>query len=56
MNDFRENLSPRPAIVAAMHGIASLRFYTWSEPTLSLGYFQPSRVAGSLCDSQFGWA
>jgi lipoyl(octanoyl) transferase len=22
-------------------GIASLRFYTWSEPTLSLGYFQP---------------
>lgn len=25
---------------AASHGIASLRFYTWSEPTLSLGYFQ----------------
>ncbi|HEY2826216.1 MAG TPA: lipoate--protein ligase family protein [Pirellulales bacterium] len=22
-------------------GIASLRFYSWSEPTLSLGYFQP---------------
>ncbi|HEY3788329.1 MAG TPA: biotin/lipoate A/B protein ligase family protein [Urbifossiella sp.] len=22
-------------------GVASLRFYTWSEPTLSLGYFQP---------------
>src|SRR5262245_22602381 len=21
-------------------GVASLRFYTWSEPTLSLGYFQ----------------
>ena len=22
-------------------GLASLRFYTWDEPTLSLGYFQP---------------
>lgn len=27
-------------LVAAEQGIASLRFYTWSEPTLSLGYFQ----------------
>ncbi len=27
---------------ACDHGVASLRFYTWSEPTLSLGYFQPS--------------
>jgi len=27
---------------ACDHGIASLRFYTWNEPTLSLGYFQPS--------------
>jgi lipoyl(octanoyl) transferase len=26
---------------AAVRGAASLRFYTWSEPTLSLGYFQP---------------
>jgi len=26
-------------------GIASLRFYTWSEPTLTLGYFQPAAVA-----------
>lgn len=25
---------------AAQHGLASLRFYQWSEPTLSLGYFQ----------------
>src|SRR5262249_33872999 len=25
---------------AARRGIASLRFYTWSHPTLSLGYFQ----------------
>src|SRR5947208_3547802 len=23
-------------------GVASLRFYGWAEPTLSLGYFQPS--------------
>lgn len=26
----------------AAHGQASLRFYGWSEPTLSLGYFQPA--------------
>ena len=26
---------------AAERGVASLRFYEWSEPTLSLGYFQP---------------
>ncbi|MFY7952332.1 MAG: lipoate--protein ligase family protein, partial [Armatimonadaceae bacterium] len=27
---------------AAERGVASIRFYTWTEPTLSLGYFQPS--------------
>lgn len=27
---------------SATAGIASLRFYTWSAPTLSLGYFQPA--------------
>jgi lipoate-protein ligase A len=27
---------------AAGRGVASLRFYTWVEPTLTLGYFQPS--------------
>ena len=27
---------------AAESGVASLRFYAWSEPTLSLGYFQPA--------------
>src|SRR3954468_17483869 len=27
---------------AADRGTASLRFYTWGEPTLSLGYFQPA--------------
>lgn len=30
---------------AADEGRASLRFYRWSEPTLSLGYFQPSAPA-----------
>src|SRR3954463_8864432 len=27
---------------SAATGVASLRFYTWTEPTLSLGYFQPA--------------
>src|SRR5215212_9694807 len=27
---------------AADRGTATLRFYTWGEPTLSLGYFQPA--------------
>jgi lipoate-protein ligase A len=27
---------------AAERGVASLRFYAWSEPTVSLGYFQPA--------------
>ena len=27
---------------SAAAGVASLRFYGWQEPTLSLGYFQPS--------------
>ena len=30
---------------AASRGVASLRFYGWSEATLSLGYFQPAAVA-----------
>lgn len=41
---------------AADRGIASLRFYTWTEPTLSLGYFQPA--ADRLTDtalSQMSW-
>ncbi len=28
-------------LAGAIRGTASLRFYRWSEPTLSLGYFQP---------------
>jgi lipoate-protein ligase A len=40
-------------LAAADHGIASLRFYTWAEPTLSLGYFQaeaPRRNDPNLAD------
>jgi lipoyl(octanoyl) transferase len=29
---------------SAASGVASLRFYTWSEPTVSLGYFQAERL------------
>ena len=29
-------------VAASERGLASLRFYTWTEPTLSLGYFQPA--------------
>jgi lipoate-protein ligase A len=32
---------------AAHSGLASLRFYQWSEPTLSLGYFQSCAQRGS---------
>jgi lipoate-protein ligase A len=32
---------------SAMAGVASLRFYEWSEATLSLGYFQPERLRRS---------
>src|SRR5262245_4175177 len=33
---------------AAESGLASLRFYTWAAPTLSLGYFQSASVVRSL--------
>jgi lipoate-protein ligase A len=38
---------------SAERGVASVRFYTWTEPTLSLGYFQPSadRLTDSLLSS-----
>ena len=32
---------------AADAGVASVRFYKWAEPTLSLGYFQPAALAGA---------
>lgn len=31
-------------LASAVEGVASLRLYGWSEPTLSLGYFQPESV------------
>jgi lipoate-protein ligase A len=40
-------------LAAAGHGVASLRFYTWAEQTLSLGYFQaeaPRRADPNLAD------
>lgn len=30
-------------LASAQAGLASLRFYAWSQPTVSLGYFQPAR-------------
>jgi lipoate-protein ligase A len=33
------------AVERSPRGVASLRFYGWSRPTLSLGYFQPSSLA-----------
>jgi lipoate-protein ligase A len=35
---------------AADRGLASLRFYTWTEPTLSLGYFQPAAGREAVAD------
>jgi lipoyl(octanoyl) transferase len=39
--DGATNMSADEALLeSAARGVASLRFYTWTEPTLSLGYFQ----------------
>ena len=42
--DGPDNMAADEALLhtAAHDGRASLRFYTWTPPTLSLGYFQPS--------------
>ncbi|MCU0705243.1 MAG: lipoate--protein ligase family protein [Fimbriiglobus sp.] len=53
-----ENMARDEALLhsASDRGIASVRFYTWAEPTLSLGYFQAS--ADRLTDpalSQMAW-
>jgi lipoate-protein ligase A len=40
---------------AAGRGVASLRFYTWTEPTLSLGYFQPSAAREAQWLSPLAW-
>lgn len=40
------NMASDDALLAsAAAGVASLRFYGWAEPTLSLGYFQPCAPA-----------
>jgi lipoate-protein ligase A len=40
-----ENMADDEALLeTALEGLASLRFYGWREPTVSLGYFQPERV------------
>lgn len=39
--DGATNMSTDEAMLeSAVRGVAALRFYTWNEPTLSLGYFQ----------------
>jgi lipoate-protein ligase A len=46
MEDGPTNMALDEALLAtAVEGEASLRFYGWSVPTLSLGYFQPSAPA-----------
>jgi lipoyl(octanoyl) transferase len=43
--DGPHNMAADEALLqTATTGIASIRFYGWSEPTVSLGYFQPARV------------
>jgi lipoate-protein ligase A len=47
--DGPHNMAADEALLeAAAGGVASLRFYGWSQPTVSLGYFQPhaARLAG----------
>ena len=45
--DGATNMSADEALLeAAVSGAASLRFYTWAEPTLSLGYFQRAADRG----------
>ena len=33
---------------AAERGVAALRFYTWTEPTITLGYFQPASAVEAI--------
>ena len=43
--DGPHNMAADEALLeSAITGTASLRFYGWSEPTISLGYFQPHAV------------
>jgi lipoate-protein ligase A len=40
---------------AASRGVASLRFYGWTEPTVSLGYFQPAEARARAGLSSLSW-
>jgi lipoyl(octanoyl) transferase len=44
MDGVRNMAADEALLESASTGLASLRFYGWSEPTLSLGYFQPSEL------------
>src|SRR5688572_17593274 len=46
----RQMAADETMLLAALGGTASLRFYTWATPTVSLGYFQPesARLADPL--------
>src|SRR5205823_2015987 len=49
VGDGPTNMALDEALLAtAVAGEASLRFYGWGEPTLSLGYFQPSAPARAM--------
>jgi lipoate-protein ligase A len=40
---------------AAHQGVASLRFYGWTEPTVSLGYFQPADSRAQAGLTSLSW-
>ena len=40
---------------SAVDGVASVRFYTWNEPTLSLGYFQATGVRETASLAPLAW-
>ena len=45
MTDGPHNMAADEVLLeSAVAGMASLRFYGWSAPTVSLGYFQPERM------------
>jgi lipoate-protein ligase A len=48
VDDGPANMAADEALLeSAAAGVASLRFYGWCPPTLSLGYFQPERLRGT---------
>lgn len=54
--DGATNMAADEALLeSAANGEASLRFYAWNEPTLSLGYFQPGAVRTALQLESLAW-